>query len=45
MINMERIIVTMINGICAAYEVEEFYNGASIHDILLRDRNNTDSDV
>lgn len=35
MINMERVIVTMINGIFAAYEVEGFYPGASIHDILL----------
>lgn len=35
MTNMERVIITMINGIFAAYEVAEFYPGASIHDILL----------
>ncbi len=34
MVNMERVIVTMINGICTAYEVEEFYVG-SVYDILL----------
>jgi hypothetical protein len=35
MTNMERVILTMINGIFAAYEVAEFHPGASIHDILL----------
>ncbi|MBD2176799.1 hypothetical protein H6F42_07710 [Pseudanabaena sp. FACHB-1998] len=42
MINMEKIIMTMINGICAAYEVEDLYSGSSIHDILLNNRNNID---
>ena len=32
--DLERVLITMINGICAAYEVEEFYEG-SIYDILL----------
>jgi hypothetical protein len=35
MINIERVIITMINGIFAAYEVEEFYPGTTIYDILL----------
>jgi len=34
MVNIEKIIVTMINGICTAYEVEEFY-GSSAYDIIL----------
>lgn len=35
MINMERVIVTMLNGLYAAYEVEEFYPDSSIYEILL----------
>ena len=34
MINMEKIIVTLINGIYAAYEVEELYN-KTLYEILL----------
>ncbi|MEH2097737.1 hypothetical protein [Nostoc sp.] len=34
MVNMERVIVTMINGIHTAYQVQEFYVG-SIYDILI----------
>lgn len=35
MVNMERVIVTMLNGIYTAYDVEEFYAGSSIYEILL----------
>lgn len=34
LVNIEKVIVTMINGICTAYEVDEFYD-SSAYDILL----------